>query len=175
MGMRIADAGLSESGVLMPADRKRVSIGDATVVFKALGGDTGSDWSLMEYTAPPRFAGPPPHFHQQMSEAFYILDGVITLMLGEQVVEAQPGTFVLIPPGTIHTFSNAEDTPARILGFVSPAGYEHYFEDLAALADAEDHWPPSNPHCRWRSVIGMTFTCRWPSNEDKANESRFVT
>lgn len=35
-----------------------------------------------------------------------------------------------------HTFWNAGDTPCRILEIISPAGFEHFFEDIAAAMSA---------------------------------------
>jgi mannose-6-phosphate isomerase-like protein (cupin superfamily) len=46
--------------------------------------------------------------------------------LGEQddEVVAGPGTFVLVPPGVRHGFSNRTDTVVRILNLHAPAGFD---------------------------------------------------
>jgi hypothetical protein len=36
-----------------------------------------------------------------------------------------------------HSFWNAGDEPARILEIISPAGFEHYFEELDAAFPAD--------------------------------------
>ena len=72
------------------------------------------------------------HVHADEDDAFYILDGEITFALGEQgdEVVAGPGTFVLVPPGVRHGFSNRTDEVVRILNLHAPAGF-----DLRVAAD----------------------------------------
>jgi oxalate decarboxylase/phosphoglucose isomerase-like protein (cupin superfamily) len=67
---------------------------------------------------------------------FYVLEGTLTLTLGDEELEAGPGTFACIPPGTVHTFSNRSDAPVRLLNFNTPGGWENYLRDLAAAAAA---------------------------------------
>ena len=49
---------------------------------------------------------------------------------------ASPATCSCKPRGQWHTFWNAGDVPARILEIISPAGFERFFEELAALEEA---------------------------------------
>ena len=106
------------------------------IELKAEAAETGGALGLMEYTAGPGFPGPPPHTHRAMIDMFYVLEGTLTLRVGEETVEAGPGTFALVPPGTIHTFSNPGEEPVRFLSLVSPGGFEQYFRDVAsALGD----------------------------------------
>jgi mannose-6-phosphate isomerase-like protein (cupin superfamily) len=37
---------------------------------------------------------------------------------------AGPDTFVLVPPGITHTFSNRGDLPVRMLNIHAPAGFD---------------------------------------------------
>jgi hypothetical protein len=54
-------------------------------------------------------------------------------MLGDQLLEAGPGTLIFKPRNQWHTFWNAGDTPARMLEIISPAGFERYFAELVEL------------------------------------------
>jgi oxalate decarboxylase/phosphoglucose isomerase-like protein (cupin superfamily) len=65
---------------------------------------------------------------------FYVLDGTLTVLLGDRNVAAGAGTFVCVPPGLVHTFANASDQPVRFLNFNIPAGWENYMRDLADAA-----------------------------------------
>ena len=65
---------------------------------------------------------------------FYVLDGVLTMRLGDETHALDPGTFVCVPPGVAHTFSNAGDAPARFLNFNTPAGWEEYMRELGEAA-----------------------------------------
>lgn len=114
------------------------------ICYKALSADTAGAWALLEYNAPPRFKGPALHWHKVTHEAFYILSGVVTFSLGESVFRGEAGSFVHIPAGALHTFSNPDDAPARFLTFLLPGGFEGYFKELAALAQSEPSWPPQD-------------------------------
>ena len=80
---------------------------------------------------PPNFPGPPLHLHREQFDSFYVLEGTLTLRLGEEMHELGPGSFALIPPGTLHTYSNQGGEPLRVLNFGAPAGFEGYFREAA--------------------------------------------
>jgi quercetin dioxygenase-like cupin family protein len=65
---------------------------------------------------------------------FYVLDGVLTVRLGEETQQLEPGSFVCVPAGVVHTFSNTSDRPVRFLNFNTPAEWENYMRDLAEAA-----------------------------------------
>jgi hypothetical protein len=46
---------------------------------------------VIEYTAPPNFSGPPPHWHKVMTEIFYVVEGAMTFRVGEQTLERVGG------------------------------------------------------------------------------------
>jgi quercetin dioxygenase-like cupin family protein len=125
----VPDATLLRSG-----EGELHAAGDARIAIKATGDATGETFFLSETTVEPGFRGPPPHSHRQLHDLFYVLDGTLTFRLGEETVEASPGTFVCVPPGVVHTFSNPTDKPARFLNFNTPAGWENYMSDLAQAA-----------------------------------------
>ncbi len=108
----------------MPGAGQSVSARGVSITYKAVGADTNGAWTLVEYTAPPRFPGPHPRRHEQILAAFYILSGTLTIQLEERLVKAPAGSFVLVPAGIVHKFSNEEVVPATFLIFVSPAGLE---------------------------------------------------
>ena len=67
---------------------------------------------------------------------FFVLEGTLTMRLGEETLDLFAGSFVLIPPGTAHTFSNRTDQPVRMLNMNAPAGLESYLREIAgAMAD----------------------------------------
>jgi mannose-6-phosphate isomerase-like protein (cupin superfamily) len=108
--------------------------------FKATASTTGGRFSLMERTLPPGGRMPPAHRHVGNDEAYYVLDGVVTFHVGDEVIEGGTDAFVLVPAGELHTFGNARDDPARFLVLHAPA-LDGYFAELAALWANPD--PPS--------------------------------
>jgi oxalate decarboxylase/phosphoglucose isomerase-like protein (cupin superfamily) len=57
-------------------------------------------------------------------------------------LRASQGTFVMVPIGTIHTFSNPTDKPARFLNTFTPPLYIGYFEAMSKLIQAEGALDP---------------------------------
>ena len=58
------------------------------------------------------------------------------MRLGEKTHELGAGSFVCVPAGVVHTFSNQSERPVRFLNFNTPAGWENYMRDLAQAAKA---------------------------------------
>jgi quercetin dioxygenase-like cupin family protein len=94
--------------------------------FLATGDDTDGKYALWEAIVPPG-GGPPPHVHSREEEGFYILEGEITLHVGDERIVATAGMFANMPIGTPHSFKNESDRPAKMLISVAPAGLEQMF------------------------------------------------
>lgn len=114
--------------------------------FRATGEQTGGTLGLIEQSVPPE-AGSPWHLHHNEDESFYVLEGEILFIVGEdqQRITAGPGTFVFGPRNVPHGFRNDSAAPARVLLQVTPAGFEHFAMSLARPAsesDAELAGPP---------------------------------
>ena len=133
-----------QARLLKPGGGPTLSFLGVDLTFKVSSADTNGAWALLEYAAPPNFAGPPLHWHKITSEAFYVLEGTVTFRREHELFKGEPGAMVYIPTGVLHTFSNKEDKPARFLTFLSPGGFEEYFKELAALAQSEPSWPPQD-------------------------------
>ena len=125
--------------LLGPDEGKTVDLGGVGVRFMIEGPRTEGAFSLVEHPIAPRTLGSPIHTHRNEDEYSYILEGVVGLQLGDDVVEARPGDLVFKPRDEPHAFWNATDKPARLLEIISPAGFERYF------AEAEALFPPGEP------------------------------
>jgi catechol 2,3-dioxygenase-like lactoylglutathione lyase family enzyme len=69
---------------------------------------------VMELIVPPG-GSPPRHVHQELNDAFFLLEGEVVLSVGDQTVVAQPGSYAVVPTGSDHTFRVTSRTPARML------------------------------------------------------------
>src|SRR5919199_1196093 len=87
--------------------------------------------------------GPDPHVHRHHTDSFYVLEGELEFRVGpgaEEKVVAPAGTFVLVPPGLVHTFANESGATARYLNFHAPScGFAAY------LRDSEVEWDNEAP------------------------------
>ncbi|HTW98670.1 MAG TPA: cupin domain-containing protein [Acidimicrobiales bacterium] len=100
--------------------------------FKAIAEQDGGDLSLMERTLPPGGRRPPPHRHANCSEAYFVLDGVVSVVVEGEELLLEPEGFVLVPRGTAHTFGNGGSAEARLLVIHAPA-MDAYFAGLHEL------------------------------------------
>jgi quercetin dioxygenase-like cupin family protein len=84
--------------------------------------------------------GPPLHTHA-FDETFYVLDGELTLQLGDTLHVAKRGEVAFAPGGVPHTLANRARGPARFLIVCAPAGFERELARRAAAHAGVD--PPA--------------------------------
>ena len=108
-------------------------LGSIGVRFMIDGANSGGGFSLVEHPMSPRALGAPLHRHSREDEYSFVTEGRVGALLGEDVVEAGPGTLIFKPRNQWHTFWNAGDESARLLEIIAPAGFERYFAELVAL------------------------------------------
>src|SRR5688500_4233064 len=53
------------------------------------------------------------HVHEREEESLYVIEGVLTLELGDERTELHPGDFAVLPRGIPHRFGNLHDEPVR--------------------------------------------------------------
>ena len=140
LGLLDAKAGSnanSASGAITipPGVGDRFDLGGFGIHWKIDGFHTGKRLSIVHHPLAPRALAAPLHRHHREDEYSYVLTGKLGALLGVDVVTAGPGTWVFKPRDQWHTFWNAGDTPCEIIEVISPAGFEDYFRELAAI------WP----------------------------------
>ena len=100
-------------------------MGETSTYFLATGEQTRGMFTLVEELAM-RGETVPLHLHREDAESFYVLEGEITLHIGEGPgVRAGPGSFAHIPGGTVHGF-RIESERARYLILTTPRHGEFY-------------------------------------------------
>jgi mannose-6-phosphate isomerase-like protein (cupin superfamily) len=115
-----------------PGEGEKLTLGPTSLLLHAGSEQTAGTFFLSESQLGPRFAGPPRHVHERIHDMFYVLEGTLSCEIDGEEVEAGPGTFICVPPGTPHRFSNETDEPVRFLNFNTPGGFEEYMRELAA-------------------------------------------
>jgi quercetin dioxygenase-like cupin family protein len=109
----------------------------------AEGEDTGGRLTVYEILFPPD-SGPPLHVHEREDEAFYVIEGGLSVRMGDEEFGAPAGSFVFQPRGIPHTFRSSSEG-ARVLLLVVPSGFESYFHVLSRPAEAMALPPPAGP------------------------------
>ncbi len=99
-----------------------------------------------------------PHNHTLEDEFSLIVSGTVGVRVGDRVLEAGPGAYLVKPRGTPHAMWNAASVPAKVLEIVSPGGIEGYFEKLAPIL-AEHGTPPE--YYELAQDYGITIQDDW--------------
>ncbi|TDC95705.1 quercetin 2,3-dioxygenase [Actinomadura sp. 7K507] len=103
-----------------------------TMTILASTSDTNGVIGAVEVTGP-KGAMPPLHVHHREDEAFYVIEGEYSVFVGDDVITASPGTWVWGPRDVPHGYQ-VHSERGRHLCLVMPAGFEAFFEEVAAIA-----------------------------------------
>jgi quercetin dioxygenase-like cupin family protein len=117
--MTSADAGT----LVPPGAGTPIELGLGRPVIK-VGPPLSTQLGLVESELPPGGGFRIPHWHEDLYEVFYVLEGEIEYLLGGDWRRAPAGATVFIPPGTVHAFRNASGRPARQLVAAPPQAIE---------------------------------------------------
>jgi quercetin dioxygenase-like cupin family protein len=93
---------------------------------------TGGALSVFRATMPMGF-GPPRHIHTREDEVFVVEDGEALFDVDGRILTAGPGTTVFMPRGVPHTF-RVQSPVSRMLGLMTPGGFEALFRNLGVAA-----------------------------------------
>jgi quercetin dioxygenase-like cupin family protein len=104
------------------------------MTFLATAEDTQGQFALIEAVAR-KGNVPPPHIHHREEETFYVLEGEMTVSVGDRTIKATPGTTVIVPRGVVHSFT-IESQQLRVLILLTPAGMEGWFKEFSVPAPA---------------------------------------
>lgn len=110
--------------------------GEDLYTFKAIGEETGEAYALFEVIVAPQ-GGTPPHRHTRENESFYVQEGEIEFQLDVSTFVATPGTFLHSPKGQLHQFTNTTSTAAKVLIWVTPAGFEKFMAEVGKAVNGQ--------------------------------------
>ena len=105
--------------------------GGLAVRWKVEGRESDRRFSVVHHPIAPRALAAPLHYHYNEDEYSFVLTGSLGALLGDEVIIAEPATWVFKPRRQWHTFWNAGDEPCEIIEVISPAGFENYFREVA--------------------------------------------
>lgn len=90
---------------------------------------TGGNMALVDMTLP-KGVEPPLHVHSREDETFFLIDGVMTFLVGESVIKAEVGDAVFAPRMVPHHFV-IESKKARFLTLMTPGNLLDYFMEFS--------------------------------------------
>jgi hypothetical protein len=108
--------------------------------------------------------GPPLHVHATQEDSFYVLEGVLTVQLGDDVVELGPGDFATAPPGIPHSATNAhtDQSACRAINLLTPGiGFDRYVGQIDHVAATGDHDALVRLHAQYGvTIVGPSLADR---------------
>jgi len=135
----------------------RIAIGGFTTVVKVPTVASGGSVSIVEHVLEPGLLGAPLHRHSREDETSLVMEGRLTVQVGDRVAEVGMGEYVVKPRGIFHAFWNAGTRPVRFVELISPGGFEGYFAELAAIIPGDGTPPDMTALVALATRYGMEF------------------
>jgi quercetin dioxygenase-like cupin family protein len=88
--------------------------------------------------------GRPSLHRHDFDETFYVLEGELTFQLGDERFTRSAGELAFAPRGAVTTYANRSGAPARVLLAITPAGFERYFDRIAARVAGSEPPPEAS-------------------------------
>jgi len=122
----------SEPIVLGPDEGAHLEVLGDLITLLVSAEQTGGAFTVLSETSPPG-GGTPLHTHRGEDEALYVLEGEYEIKCGGRTVRAGPGSFVFAPRDVPHQLTNVGTGASKILGIVSPGGFEGFWREISEL------------------------------------------
>jgi quercetin dioxygenase-like cupin family protein len=142
---------------IAPGEGKTVKLFGVRFSYKVESADSGGSLAVLEVEIPARTLVKP-HSHSREDEFSLVLDGTVGAKVGDRVLEAGPGAYLVKPRGVPHAMWNASSAPAKVAEILSPGGLEAYFEELAPVL--ADHRPAAE-YYQLAERYGVTIQDDW--------------
>jgi mannose-6-phosphate isomerase-like protein (cupin superfamily) len=115
---------------LRPGDGRTYPMGPVAAIFKADGEETAGRYSISEWWLEPKTKGPGAHSHEE-DDVFFVIEGTVSFLVGDEWIDAEKGSFVLAPGGVAHDFENRSGKRAGFLNLSVPGEFEQHIPGIA--------------------------------------------
>ena len=132
---------MPKSSEAVPAER-RWFLGLPTWI-RASGTETNGTFSLIDQVIPAGLASPW-HLHHHEDESFYVIDGTMTVVVGDRAVTLNAGDYGFGPRGIPHGFRIEGAKPARILLMTNSSRLAAFVRETSIPAESATP-PEPNP------------------------------
>jgi len=108
-----------------------INVGQLELRFLLDGNDTNGQIVMFEFLIPPGAKVPAPHYHAEVDEITYGLEGITSTYLNGERIDIAPGDRLFIPRGAVHQHNNHTDKTVKVLCMLSPASIgPDYFREI---------------------------------------------
>lgn len=121
-----------------------IRFGEIELRFFVTGAETQGGLDMFELTVPAGAAVPIPHFHRDVDEVVYVIEGVMAYTVNGKRMELGPGGRTICPRGSVHDFSNPGRTRMRAIFALTPASIgPTFYREVSEAVNAGG--PPDLP------------------------------
>ena len=150
-GYSTEETALAKSKIVLPEQGRSVTAGQAVYTFKVTGENSYGKFGLFEIRMNSGY-GIKPHSHKELLEIFFVVEGKVTFLMGNEQVCLERGSIATIPKKNKHAFANPSGSQAIMhLMFCPAAKREHYFEGLAEMAKQASTPDPETLRRYWEA------------------------
>lgn len=139
----------SDGYMLQPGTGRHLRLPAGPLTLKVDSAASHGSIAVWEDTVSPG-SGPPLHIHHLCEELFFVIDGDFEFQLGKQRCSASCGSFLFIPRGMRHTYRCTGPKSGKLLGIVTPAGLERFYE-------AQTRVPPGQMTPQLYAELGRAY------------------
>ena len=114
--------------------KETIRIGQLELHILLDSADTNNRVVLFEFVIPSGAKVPVPHYHRDVDEVIYGLEGVTTTTIDGKRVEIRAGDQLFIPRGVVHQHDNLHEGAAKTLVVLTPGNISaSYFREMSEL------------------------------------------
>ena len=100
-----------EQGLVVRAnDAEKLHLPNNLTTLLAEGPGTHGAFSVIRAVLEPGADGARPHHHSKATELFFVVEGAVDVLVGEQVVTVRAGDIAVAAPMAMHAFANASSS-----------------------------------------------------------------
>ena len=144
---------MSDAYALGPGQAEKRWMGETFTYFLATGETTGGEFCLVDEEAR-KGETVSLHRHPEDMESFFVLEGELTIFIGDERHRAPAGSFAHIPGGAVHGF-RVESEKARYLILTTPRHGEFYKAITRASGPAGE--PPEPTEASTTKGVGKHY------------------
>lgn len=127
--------------VLIPAMSPLDNKGGMDIRVRVRSSMTNGLFSSVETAVAPKKMGPQPHYHKELDELMYVVEGTASVLIGDDIVQVEAGGWHLRPRMIKHTFWNASEKPLLFIDMYFNQPFEEYLERVFHELTAENGFP----------------------------------
>lgn len=112
----------------MPGDVIENPVSGEKIVFVETSSMTNGKYLSYDYYSKPEQPKAPRHFHPIATEEFEVVEGELSVHIGNEIRVLKKGEKIVIPPGVVHTGWNSGKSRMYVKSKISPAmAFEDYY------------------------------------------------